>query len=110
MEFKRLRVPENVVNLQQMSGGEVREIQVWETKCGISILRSMDKTPKWGWLQHVSISREDRYPNWDEILEVKEKFFDNETAMMVLPKKELYVNVHKRCFHLWAEPEEWNLM
>jgi hypothetical protein len=51
------------------------------------------------------MSHPSRYPTWEEIGGMKEKFFgDDKTAMMVLPRKELYVNLDKNCFHLWQMP------
>lgn len=76
---------------------------------GLAILLSNDNIPKWGRLIHVSISRQDRFPSWEEILAVKEHFFGDIDVMMVLPKKEDYVNVHKNCFHLWQTPERWGI-
>ncbi len=50
---------------------------------------------KWGW--HMTISRRDRYPDWDEIAkcwyelvpEAEQRF-----AVMVLPPKSEYINLH----------------
>jgi hypothetical protein len=53
------------------------------------------------WL-HVSVSRRDRYPTWDEILFVKNTFIGRDLeAVQILPREEDYVNVHQNCFHLW---------
>lgn len=77
---------------------------------GIGVVMSEDNTPKWGKLKHVSISKPDRYPTWDEIIAIKLLLFgDRKDAMMVMPKREDYVNVHKFCFHIWECPEEWGL-
>ena len=85
-----------------------RNIVAYVKLCSsLQVLVSEDNTPKWGWLKHVSISRPTRYPDWDEILEVKEQLFGDVDVMMVMPKKEDYVNVHPYCFHLWQTPEEW---
>ncbi len=52
--------------------------------------------------QHVSVSREDRYPTWEEILAVKEEFIgEEEEAYQVLPRASQYVNIHPNVFHLW---------
>ena len=52
-----------------------------------------------GW--HLSISRPDRYPGWDEIKDARYRFVPNEVTMaMILPPKEDYVNFHPYCFHL----------
>jgi len=50
---------------------------------------------------HLSISRPDRYPNWNEIRDTRYELLpDNCTMAMMLPPKEEYVNLHKNCFHL----------
>lgn len=53
------------------------------------------------WL-HLSVSREDRSPTWEEILAVKEEFIgEDEEGYMVLPRLSEYVNIHNFCFHVW---------
>lgn len=88
----------------------VKDSKAFKTKDGLAIIASTDNTPKWGDLLHVSISRLDKYPSWDEIVQVKLQFFgDRKDAMMLIPKRTDYVNVHENCFHLWECPEEWGL-
>ena len=54
-----------------------------------------------GW-QHVSVSREDRVPTWDEMCEVKDMFFGPDVWVMQFhPAASDYVNYHKNCLHLW---------
>lgn len=52
------------------------------------------------WL-HVSLARPNKYPPYEEIKLVKDIFIGDEKAIMVFPKKENFVNIHKYCFHLW---------
>jgi hypothetical protein len=53
-------------------------------------------------LWHLSISRVDRYPGWDEILAAREQFLPHGTTFaMILPRLDEYVNLHNNCFHLW---------
>lgn len=54
-----------------------------------------------GW-DHVSVSRQTRCPNWQEMEQVKRLFFkDAETAMQLhLPPNE-HVSLHPYCLHLW---------
>lgn len=87
----------------------VPNAKAYRNNVGLQIIISIDDTPKWGKLKHVSISREDMYPAWDEILRVKEHFFGDIDCMMMLPKKEDYVNIHSYCFHIWQCPEGWGL-
>ena len=63
----------------------------------------------WGgtWL-HVSMSRKDRIPNYDEMVEVKKVFIgDHRQAVQVFPKKEKHISIHPNCLHLWCclDPE-----
>ena len=54
-----------------------------------------------GW-EHVSVSREDRCPTWDEMCQIKDIFWDEEDCVVQYhPPKSDYVNVHKNCLHLW---------
>lgn len=54
-----------------------------------------------GW-DHVSVSREDRCPYWDEMTFIKQKFFKPEECVIQYhPPETEYVNVHPHCLHLW---------
>jgi len=54
-----------------------------------------------GW-EHVSVSRDDRIPTWDEMCQVKSLFWDDEDAVMQLhPPQSDWVNNHSKCLHLW---------
>ena len=54
-----------------------------------------------GW-EHVSVSREDRIPNWREMCHVKDMFWDAEDCVIQYhPPKSKYVNNHKFVLHLW---------
>ena len=51
---------------------------------------------------HLSVSHPIRYPTWDEIKMVRERFLPEDRAYaMYLPPKNEFVNVHPNCFHLW---------
>lgn len=55
----------------------------------------------WGW-EHVSVSRTDRCPTWDEMCQIKALFWDGEDCVIQYhPPESQYVNVHARCLHLW---------
>ncbi len=54
-----------------------------------------------GW-EHVSVSRRDRCPTWDEMCQVKDLFWgDDDCVMQLHPPKTEYVNNHSYCLHLW---------
>ncbi len=104
MKFKTAEVPKELLQLLIMNGSELGSVEAWMTDSGLRILRSIDHTEH-GRLLHISISAANQYPRWDQILECKYQFFGDKTAIMVFPRKELYVNLHKNCFHLWELPK-----
>ncbi len=54
-----------------------------------------------GW-EHVSVSRPNRCPTWEEMCLVKDLFWDAEdTVIQFHPPKSEYVNNHKYCLHLF---------
>lgn len=54
-----------------------------------------------GW-DHVSVVHKKRTPTWREMCRIKEMFFDEEdTVVQFHPPKNMYVNDHPRCLHLW---------
>ena len=54
-----------------------------------------------GW-EHVSISLENRPPNWAEMCRVKELFWgEEETVFQFHPRRSEYVNCHAFTLHLW---------
>jgi hypothetical protein len=76
---------------------------------GFVVIASVDATHH-GELAHVSISHRYRDPTWDEIRQVRDRFFPpNVDVMMVLPKVQDYVNLHPHCFHLYQTPSDWDI-
>ena len=66
------------------------------------LLTPLENQPDGQW-KHVSISHPRRYPTWDEILDARYVFFDEDAEVFqVLPPKQEYVNLHPNCFHLWS--------
>lgn len=54
-----------------------------------------------GW-EHVSVSTRHRPPNWQEMVFVKDLFWQPEECVMQLhPPRSQYVNCHPYCLHLW---------
>ncbi len=54
-----------------------------------------------GW-EHVSVSLPNRIPSWEEMVYVRDMFWDPEDAVMQLhPPHSSYVNNHPFCLHLW---------
>ena len=59
-----------------------------------------------GW-EHVSVSRQDRTPTWDEMSQVKRMFWtDDDCVVEFHPPVSEYVNFHKHCLHLWRPVAE----
>lgn len=53
------------------------------------------------WL-HVSYSRADRIPNYNDTTAVKKLFIgEDKKAIMIFPDKAHHVNIHKYCLHLF---------
>lgn len=56
-----------------------------------------------GW-EHVSVSRRDRCPTWDEMCQVKSLFWDaSDCVVQFHPPQSEYVNNHPNCLHLWRQ-------
>lgn len=52
--------------------------------------------------EHVSVSRRDRCPTWEEMCQVKDLFWeDSDCVVQFHPPKSEYVNNHPFCLHLW---------
>ena len=57
-------------------------------------------------LMHLSISRHDRYPEWDEIKNAVYTLLPEEkTYAMYFPPKSQFVNIHPNCFHVYEVKE-----
>lgn len=56
---------------------------------------------------HVSVSLQNRCPNWEEMCFVKSLFFDPEDAVFQLhPPQSKWINNHPYCLHLWRPTKE----
>lgn len=54
-----------------------------------------------GW-EHVSVSTQNRCPNWLEMCVAKDLFWaEDQTVIQFHPKASEYVNCHPHCSHLW---------
>lgn len=54
-----------------------------------------------GW-EHVSVSLQNRTPNWKEMCCVKDLFWEEEEVVIQFhPAKSSYINNHPNCLHLW---------
>ena len=58
-----------------------------------------------GW-EHVSVSRKDRTPTWEEMCTVKNLFWEDEDVVIQFhPAKSQYINNHPYCLHLWRRAD-----
>jgi hypothetical protein len=59
-----------------------------------------------GW--HLSISRPDRLPTWEEVRDARYALVPDEATMaLLLPPRSEYVNVHAFCLQLYEIPGEY---
>lgn len=59
-----------------------------------------------GKYRHISISRENRYPEWDEMRDFIYScglFDSDKNVMMILSPKSRYINISKNCFHFFQK-------
>jgi hypothetical protein len=75
----------------------------WKSPAGLMVISSAateDDGKEW---LHLSVSRQDRLPSWDDLVEVKEVFGGTATsAIQVIPPRAEYVNCHPNVLHLWV--------
>lgn len=77
---------------------------------GLAVIASLDLTPTFGTLLHVSLSYRDHDPEWAVIKAVRGAFYPEDVdVMMVLPRESDYVNVHQFTYHLWQTPSAWGM-
>lgn len=96
-------------------GGAYLTLSRWESADDLAVMASLDPLPhttvksKPRFL-HLSISRPDRYPDWDEQVQVVEAIAGvNLDMAMIKPRRSDYISPHPNCFHWWEMPTEWGL-
>ena len=90
--------PQGYESIKSPSGEAFREIVT-----GLRVIVT-DSTEVDGRLwRHISFSRGDRMPSYDDMLEAKRAFAGaHRSAVMILPKDKDHVNCHPYCLHLFA--------
>jgi hypothetical protein len=92
-------------NLRELDPWRVRH-PMWgsgDSTCGAFIFGELrviaSSSEDW---DHVSVSRGDRCPTWEEMEKMKHRFFkDDEVAMQLhVPPKD-HINIHPFCLHMW---------
>lgn len=96
-------------------GGVIRA-QHWLGPQGLQMVASLDDTPAWGPLLHISVSYagQKRRPTWEELAAIKDAMFGDVDACMILPKSEDFVHGVPGCpntevYHLWQIPQRWGI-
>ena len=77
---------------------------VWQHKLtDLRVLRSKSTLRDGSTWIHVSVSRPDRLPSWEEISKVRDEFLGEQVeAYHVVPARKDYINVHSYCLHIWT--------
>lgn len=55
---------------------------------------------------HISLSRNDRVPNWDELAKCAHALRPGVMFCVPMPPKSFWLNVHENCLHLWEVKDE----
>jgi len=100
-----------LLDVYRDSGPRVMQLYGWagDETCGVFRIPSpIDKSPmlviassEGGW-EHVSVSRQNRCPNWPEMAFAKNMFFkDDEIAVEYHVPSTDHINQAEYCLHLW---------
>lgn len=83
------------------TGNSITGIFIFKSTQDNKQLRCIVSKGYGGW-DHVSVSRADRCPTWEEMCFIKEQFFDSEEPVMQYhPPQSEWINNHSFCLHLW---------
>ncbi len=69
---------------------------------GLLVIISDNKEDDNNIWRHVSFSRKNRIPSYDDLKMVKNLFLKDKKAFQIFSKDNNYVNIHKYCLHLWT--------
>ena len=74
----------------------------YEERTGLRVICSTAEYDGREWM-HVSVSRHDRLPSYDDLKYVKSVIVGpNRWAAQLFPPNDLHVNIHQFCLHLWV--------
>lgn len=74
----------------------------YQHRSGLRVIVSTADFPDGRDWMHVSFSRADRLPSYDDLLHVKQTFAADRYAYQVFPPPNKHVNIHDFCLHLWV--------
>jgi hypothetical protein len=80
----------------------------WTGPAGLQVLGSLDPTPH-GTFLHLSISYPKADPTWRMLALIKETFYGDVDAALIMPRAADYANVHRHCFQIWQVPVVWGI-
>ena len=70
---------------------------------GLKVIVSIDTMVNGHDYIHCSVSKDNRLPTWDELLEAKNLFIGRDKeAFQFFPVEKEYVNLCKNCLHIWC--------
>ena len=76
----------------------------------LTVIATIDDGPH-GKLLHVSVSYRQHLPSWRDMRTIRDAFYpDTVDVMLVLPRREHYVDVHPNCLHMQQCPVGWGIM
>lgn len=103
--MKNFITPPSYWKRESMTGDFSQYASSWRHPlAGLFVMGSLSSFKDGTQAIHVSVSRKDRLPSWDEISKVKNEFIGEDvTAFHMIPKREDYVNLHVYCIHVWSE-------
>lgn len=83
-------------------GSDALNVLVFRPPRGYAVLVSIDSLEDGKRWLHLSVSRPDRLPFWEDLREVKNVLLGAEkVAIQLLPKESTYINAHPYTLHLW---------
>lgn len=81
--------------------------KAYKSADGLLVLASVRQELDGRLWAHVSVSRRERLPSWDDLKLVKDLFVGRDRpAYQVLPRARDYVNVHPYVLHLWTPADD----
>lgn len=95
-ELREVPIPQNVAQLLEPGSRAYRM-----GRCQIIVSKQ-----RAGW--HLSVSRPERLPTWEEMRDARYALVPDEATMaLLLPPKSEYVNVHDYCLQMYEIPGEY---
>lgn len=75
----------------------------YQHRAGLRVIVSTADFPDGRDWMHISVSRKDRLPSWDDLKLVKNTFAGvQRVAYQVIAPADEHVNIHDFCLHLWT--------